>query len=162
MPLLTRPARDACGRDGRDRAPAVLGRLSRGSVWVQLVLFGAFGVVFNLMYGALYLLLRLVLGPIWANGVALVLSTISSTAANRRVTFEVRGPWHVVRHHSLGLTLLALGLGVTSGSLWLLEASVDDPTRLAELAVLGLANLAVGLVRFASFRLWMRPHGSRS
>jgi putative flippase GtrA len=162
MPLLTRPARDASGRDVRECAPAVLGRLPRGSVWVQLVLFGTFGVVFNVLYGALYLLLRLGLGPMWANGVALVLSTVSSTAANRRFTFEVRGPRHVVRHHSLGLTLLALGLGVTSGSLWLLEATTEHPTRLAELAVLGLANLAVGLVRFTSFRLWMRPHGGRS
>ena len=162
MPLLTRPARTAAGRGGSDRAPAPPGRGRRGSVWVQLVLFGGFGVVFNVLYGVLYLLLRLVLGPMWANAVALVLSTVSSTAANRRFTFEVRGPRHVVRHHSLGLTLLALGLGVTSGSLWLLEASTENPTRLAELAVLGLANLTVGLVRFTSFRIWMRPLGSRS
>ena len=55
MPLLTRPARNAAGRGGSDRAPAPPGRVRRGSVWVQLVLFGGFGVVFNVLYGVLYL-----------------------------------------------------------------------------------------------------------
>jgi hypothetical protein len=53
--------------------------------------------------------------------------------------------------------LLAFGLVVTAGSLWLLEASVDDPSRLAELLVLAAANVAVGLVRFVAFRRVMVP-----
>ena len=62
-----------------------------------------------------------------------------------------------VPHQSLGLALLAFSLAVTAGSLWLLEVTVDDPTRLAELLVLVAANLGVGLVRFAAFRLAMVP-----
>ena len=46
---------------------------------------------------------------------------------------------------------------MTAGSLWLLEASVDQPSRLSEVAVLAAANLGVGLIRFAAFRVAMVP-----
>jgi hypothetical protein len=62
-----------------------------------------------------------------------------------------------VPHQALGLALLVFGLAVTAGSLWLLEASVEEPSRTAELVVLAAANLGVGLVRFAAFRAAMVP-----
>jgi hypothetical protein len=39
----------------------------------------------------------------------------------------------------------------------LLEVSVEDPSRWAELLVLAAANVGVGLVRFATFRFAMVP-----
>jgi putative flippase GtrA len=113
--------------------------------------------VFNIVYALLYLALRTVLDAQPANALALVASTIAGTWGHRRVTFGVRGRARTMPHQTLGLVLLGFSLLVTGGSLWLLEASVDDPSRLAELLVLAAANLGVGLVRFVTFRLAMVP-----
>lgn len=124
---------------------------------VQLVVFAGVGGVFNIVYAGLYVVLREAFDAQVANAVALVVSTIAGTWGHRRVTFGVRGMARTVPHQTLGLALLAFSLAVTAGSLWLLEVSVEDPTRLAELLVLVAANLGVGLVRFAAFRLAMVP-----
>jgi putative flippase GtrA len=123
----------------------------------QLVVFAGVGGVFNIVYALLYLALRTVLDAQPANAIALVASTIAGTWGHRRVTFGVRGRARTVPHQTLGLVLLGFSLLVTGGSLWLLEASVDEPSRLAELLVLAAANLGVGLVRFVTFRLAMVP-----
>ncbi|HET6562535.1 MAG TPA: GtrA family protein [Marmoricola sp.] len=124
---------------------------------LQLVVFATVGGLFNIVYGALYLALREWLDPQWANAIALVVSTIAGTWGHRRITFRVRGIARTVPHQTLGLALLVFGLAVTAGSLWLLQVSVEEPSRLAELLVLAAANLGVGLVRFAAFRTAMVP-----
>lgn len=129
----------------------------RRSPFLQLVLFAGVGGLFNVLYGLLYVALRTGLDAQVANAIALVASTIAGTAGHRRLTFGVRGSAKAVRHQGLGLGLLAFGLGVTSGSLWLLDTLSESPTRLAELAVLAAANLGVGLVRFLAFRVSMVP-----
>lgn len=136
----------------RETAP---GR-TRG-VLLQLVVFAAVGGFFNVVYGLMYVGLRELLDVQWANALALVASTILGTLGHRRVTFGVRGSERTVRHQVLGLLLLVFSLLVTAGSLHLLEVSVERPSRLAELAVLAAANLGVGLVRFAVFRVAMLP-----
>lgn len=127
------------------------------SLAVQLVVFATVGGLFNLFYGLLYLVLREGLSAQSANAIALIVSTIAGTWGHRRITFGVRGLDRMVPHQTLGLLLLLFSLGVTAGSLWLLEASVETPSRTAELAVLVAANLGVGLVRFAAFRTAMVP-----
>jgi putative flippase GtrA len=127
------------------------------SLAVQLVVFAAVGGLFNVFYGLLYLVLREGLSAQSANAVALIVSTIAGTWGHRRITFGVRGMDRMVPHQTLGLLLLLFSLGVTAGSLWLLETSVEAPSRAAELAVLVAANLGVGLVRFAAFRTAMVP-----
>lgn len=127
------------------------------SVLLQLVVFAGVGGVSNVLYIALYLAFRAGLEAQTANAIALVLSTIAATAGHRRVTFGVRGTARTVSHQTLGLVLLVFGLAVTAGSLALLESSVAEPTRLAEIGVLAAANLGVGLVRFAAFRAVMVP-----
>ena len=139
------------------RGSATTARTHDRPVLLQLVVFAGVGGVFNVVYALLYLALRVVMSAQWANAISLVLSTILGTWGHRRVTFGVRGPDRTVSHQSLGLALLAFGLGVTAGSLWLLQVTVAEPSRLAELAVLAAANLGVGLVRFALFRLAMVP-----
>ena len=57
----------------------------------QLVRFAAIGVASTLAYLLLYLLLRGVMGAIAANVVALLVTAVANTAANRRLTFGVRG-----------------------------------------------------------------------
>jgi putative flippase GtrA len=127
------------------------------AVLLQLVVFACVGGLFNVLYGGLYVALRPLLDPQWANAVALVVSTIAGTAGHRRVTFGVHGRSRAVQHQALGLSLLGFGLLVTAGSLWLLEATTTSPGRLAELAVLAAANVFVGLVRFGAFRTSMTP-----
>ncbi len=121
------------------------------------MVFAGVGGVFNVVYAVLYIVLRELMDPQPANALALVASTIVGTWGHRRVTFGVRGRARTVPHQVLGLALLAFSLAVTAGSLWLLALTVEDPSRLAELAVLAAANLGVGLVRFALFRVAMVP-----
>jgi putative flippase GtrA len=127
------------------------------SVLLQLVVFACVGALFNVVYAGMYLVFRVFLDAQWANAVALVLSTLAGTAGHRRITFGLRGSARALSHQALGLVLLGFGLAVTAGSLWALEASVEQPTRLAEVAVLAAANLGVGLVRFVTFRVSMVP-----
>ena len=124
---------------------------------VQLMVFATVGGLFNLFYGLLYLVLREGLSAQSANAIALIVSTIAGTWGHRRITFGVRGMDRMVPHQTLGLGLLLFSLAVTAGSLWLLQASAEDPSRTAELVVLVAANLGVGLVRFAAFRAVMVP-----
>ncbi len=124
--------------------------------WIQqIVSFAGIGLVANIAYAALFVVLRMAMGAVAANVVALVVSTVGDTSANRRLTFGVRNRSTVAAHQTLGIVLLGIGLVVTSGSLWLLELTVAAPSRLSELAVLGAANLVVGVIRFAAFRRWM-------
>ncbi len=85
---------------------------------------------------------------------ALLLTTVVNTAANRRVTFGVRGRGGVVRHQLRGLAVFGLGLGVTTGSLWLLSAT-GVRSHGIEVAVLTAANLVVTVMRFAAMRSWV-------
>lgn len=132
--------------------------LSRLTDWLRPApSFLAVGAASTALYGGLYLVLREVVTSQWANVVALVLSTLVSTAGNRRLTFHSTAPSTVVPHHALGLGLVVAGLGMTSGSLGLLGMVAADATRTAEVVVLAVANALVGVVRFASFSHLMRP-----
>jgi putative flippase GtrA len=121
----------------------------------QLILFAAIGVASTLAYLSLYALLRLGVGPLWANFIALLVTAIGNTAANRRLTFGVRGNDGAWRHQVQGLVVFVVGLGLTSGSLTLLDAVADQPARPVELAVLILANLTATAARFLLLRVWV-------
>ncbi|MFI2713659.1 glycosyltransferase [Micromonospora sp. NPDC018662] len=118
----------------------------------QLVRFAAVGVASTLAYLLLFLTARGPLGAQPANLLALLLTAVANTAANRRLTFGVTGRRHVGRHHLQGLLAFALGLALTSGSLAVLHA-VTVPPRAVELAVLVAANLAATALRFLLLRL---------
>ena len=121
----------------------------------QLWRFGAIGALSTVAYVVLYAGLRLLVEPQLANLLALLATAIGNTAANRRLTFGVRGSKQVLRHHVQGLLIFALGLGLTSGSLAVLSAVAAHPPRGVELAVLTGANLAATLVRFLLLRSWV-------
>ncbi|MBT8226165.1 MAG: glycosyltransferase family 2 protein [Dactylosporangium sp.] len=139
---------------GRGPLAPVPGDASPGLVR-QLVRFGAVGVASTLAYLALYASLRLVAGAQTANLVALLATALANTAANRRLTFGVRGAAGVVRHQAQGLLVFLLGLGLTAGSLVGLETVAAHPSRAAELTVLVAANLAATLLRFLLMRIWI-------
>jgi hypothetical protein len=89
-----------------------------------------------------------------ANLLALLVTAVGNTAANRRLTFGVRGPRHALRHQLQGLLVFAIGLAVTSGALWAVHAAGSSHHGV-EVAVLTAANLAVTIMRFVAMRTWM-------
>ncbi|WP_157474815.1 bifunctional glycosyltransferase family 2/GtrA family protein [Parafrankia sp. EUN1f] len=121
----------------------------------QLVRFTGVGVASTLAYLLLFLLLHGATGAQAANLIALLVTAIANTAANRRLTFGVSGRDDAGRHHLQGLFVFAIGLALTSGSLAALHAVSDDPGRLPELTVLVLANLASTVIRFLLLRAWV-------
>jgi putative flippase GtrA len=141
------------GDDPRDRQlTGVPGGLAR-----QLVGFCAVGALSTLLYLALYSLFRTGASPQLANAAALLLSAVANTAANRRLTFGVRGRERAMRHQAQGLAVFGIGLALTSGSLAALGAAAGTPSHGTELAVLIAANLAATVLRFLLFRTWVFP-----
>jgi putative flippase GtrA len=139
------------GDDPRDRALADVPRgLAR-----QLAGFCVVGVLSTLAYLALYAVLRLGVGAQTANALALFLSALANTAANRRLTFRVRGRDRAVRHQLQGLLIFAIGLVLTSGSLYALHTADPRPSHGTEIAVLVVANLAATVLRFLLLRTWV-------
>ena len=134
-------------REKAVRAPVGLRR--------QIARFAAIGVASTLAYIALYLLLRDSAGAQAANAIALVVTAVANTAANRRVTFGVRGRSRWARHQAQGLGVFAIGLALTSGALVLLHAASATPPRIVEVSVLVLANAAATLARFVLLRGWV-------
>jgi putative flippase GtrA len=121
----------------------------------QLVRFAAVGMASTLAYLALYALLRTGAGPQWANLMALLITAVANTAANRRVTFGVRGTARAWQHQAQGLVVFGIGLCLTSGSLALLGTFRTVPPKWVELAVLVVANLVATGVRFLLMRIWV-------
>jgi putative flippase GtrA len=119
----------------------------------QLVRFAGVGVASTLAYLLLYVALRAVLGAQGANLLALLVTAVANTAANRRLTFGVSGWRGAGRHQAQGLVVFALGLVLTSGSLAALHAVSAAPGRLVELTVLVVANLVATLLRFLLLRV---------
>jgi putative flippase GtrA len=149
LPLdrLTRPF----GDDPRDREVAgVPVGLPR-----QLLGFCAVGALSTIFYLVLYSGFRVVADAQLANALALLISAIANTAANRRLTFGLKGRNRMVRHQAQGLIVFGIGLVLTSGSLAVLDDAVGDAHHATELAVLVAANLAATLVRFLLLRGWV-------
>ncbi|WP_433358194.1 glycosyltransferase [Micromonospora saelicesensis] len=121
----------------------------------QLVRFAAVGVASTLAYLLLFVATRGILGAQPANLLALLVTAVANTAANRRLTFGISGRRHAGRHHLQGLLAFGLGLALTSGSLAVLHAAHAAPARPVELAVLVAANLAATVLRFVLLRLGM-------
>jgi putative flippase GtrA len=120
----------------------------------QALRFAGIGVLSTLAYLLLFLAVRPSLGAQAANLIALLITAIGNTAANRRITFGVRGAGHA-RHHSQGLAVFAVGLALTSGALWLLAAVTTTAPRAVEIGVLVLANLLATALRFVLLREWV-------
>jgi putative flippase GtrA len=119
----------------------------------QALRFAGIGLISTLAYLLLFVVLH-PLGAQWANLLALLLTAVANTAANRRFTFGMRGGSQA-RHQAQGLLVFGLGLTVTSGSLWLLDHLVAAPARGLELTVLIAANLVATALRFVLFKEWV-------
>ena len=122
----------------------------------QVVRFAGIGALSTLAYLLLFVALRGALGAQPANFVALLVTAVANTAANRRFTFGIRAREGRARDHLAGLVAFGLGWGLTAGSLAALHA-LTDPGRRLEIAVLVLANLTATLLRFVVLRTVVLP-----
>jgi glycosyltransferase involved in cell wall biosynthesis len=117
--------------------------------------FMAVGVASTNAYALLYLALRGPLGAGGANALALALTAVGNTAANRRVTFGLRGRAGLLRHHTFGAVVFFLTLGLTSGALAVLHGLSPHPSRGLEIAVLVAASTAATVTRYVALRTWV-------
>jgi putative flippase GtrA len=126
----------------------------------QLVRFAVIGVASTLAYLVLFVGLRQGIGAQPANLLALGVTAVANTAANRRLTFGIRGGPGAGRAQAQGLVVFGLGLGLTSGALAVLHALTATPARGTEVALLVVANALATLLRFVLLRGWVfrTPH----
>ncbi|OBK76018.1 sugar translocase [Mycobacterium sp. 1274761.0] len=135
---------------GSSRAAAAPGSLMR-----QTVRFATVGIVSTVAYLMLFMAIHGWLGAQVANLIALLVTAIGNTAANRRFTFGVAGRSRVARHHVEGLIVFGIALAITSGSLAALHALVPAPGRYVDAIVVVAANLLATVVRFVLLRGWV-------
>jgi putative flippase GtrA len=126
----------------------------------QLRSFVAIGVASTLAWAVLYTLLRTWLSPVAANAIALVVSAVGNTAANRRLTFGVQGRAGLARDHGAGLLAFALALALTTAAWAGLAVVAPHAGRLAEVAVLIAANAVATGGRFVLLRAWLGRRAS--
>ena len=146
--------------DGSIPVAAIAAKLGSGSepppsLFRQVVRFASVGIVSTVAYIVLFMLLQGWCGGQLANLIALLVTAIGNTAANRRFTFGIGGRRHVTRHHVEGLIVFGIALAITSSSLGLLHLFVPDPHHLLELTVLVVANLVATAARFVLLRGWV-------
>ncbi|MEV4160535.1 bifunctional glycosyltransferase family 2/GtrA family protein [Nonomuraea dietziae] len=125
----------------------------------QLPSFVVIGIVSTLSYLLLYSLLRLVAPAYAANAVALFVTAVANTAANRRFTFGVKGSAGAIRHQVEGLVAFLVGLALTTGGLALLPSGAP---HWVELVAVIVANGLATLVRFLLLRVWVFNPDRRS
>ena len=123
--------------------------------------FLAVGVASTLAFALLFLALRTPLGAAGANALALALTAIGNTAANRRLTFGVRGRPGLVRHHLGGALVFLLTLGLTMGALGVLRGLDPHPARVLELAVLVVASTVATVTRYVALSTWVFARAQR-
>src|SRR6478735_1268801 len=130
------------------------GEQTRGSsLFGQLVRFAAIGAASTLAYLVIFVFCRGFMDPQLANFLALLITAVANTGANRRFTFGIQGG-NPVRHHFEGLIVFGIGLVLTSGALALVHRTTT-PDRWMEVLTVVAANLAATAVRFLLFRLWV-------
>ncbi len=125
----------------------------------QVASFAAIGVVSTVAYIALYSLLRTTTSPVLANLVALALTAVANTAANRRLTFDVRGRDGFMTDQVAGLVAFAIALAITTGAVGLLQVLAPTAGLPIEVAVVVAASAVATGVRFILLRSWIdRPY----
>ncbi len=123
----------------------------------QLLRFGGVGVVSTLGYLFLFIAWRPVLGPLWANAVAMALATLFNTVVHRELARGSDGQSRRGRLLAVAGGLYGVSLVLTTLALvlthWLAPGAL-----LPELVAITVANVVAAVIRFAALRSWIfRP-----
>ena len=127
----------------------------RRALGAPITRFLVIGVLSTLAYALLFVALADPLGSGLANDVALAVTAVANTAANRRVTFGIRGRENMIRHQVAAFGVFLVALAFTNGALALLHSFDRHPARLLEAAALVLANLIATLSRYVALSSWV-------
>jgi putative flippase GtrA len=117
--------------------------------------FIGIGVLSTIAYSLLFVLLSPLLGSFGANAAALAITAVANTAANRRLTFGVRGREDLGRHHARGAAVFVLTLALTNGALAVLHGLDPNPSRALQVAVLFVATMTATVTRYIAMRSWV-------
>lgn len=126
-----------------------------GTVKRQLPAFAIIGVLSTLFYLGLYWVARFAVDPQAANLIALAVSAVANTAANRRFTFGITGSEGALKHQAQGAVAFLIGLGLSSGVLKLLDLAAPHASKVVELGGLIVANGLATIVRFLLMKVWV-------
>jgi putative flippase GtrA len=105
----------------------------------------------------LYTGLRLVWGPLSANLLAMLVSTLAGIELNRRLTFGARGRARLLRQYAGSVAVFLVGLALSSAGLALITELDPGAARRTELLTLLTVAVLVGLIRFFLLREWVFP-----
>jgi len=125
----------------------------------QVATFGAIGLVSTAAYVVIYSWLREYVPAGAANALGLLATAVGNTAANRWLTFRVRGRDGIARDQLAGLVALGAAMAITSTALIALNGLAPHHGRTTELAVLVGSNAAATLVRFLLLRIAIDRRG---
>jgi putative flippase GtrA len=129
--------------------------IARLAAAAPLARFLGIGVLSTIAFALLFLLLHGPLGAAGANVAALALTAVANTAANRRLTFGLRGRAHLLRHHARGAAVFVLTVALSSGALGVLHGIDPSPSHAAELTVLVVAGAGATVTRYIAMKTWV-------
>jgi glycosyltransferase involved in cell wall biosynthesis len=129
--------------------------IARLRLATPLFRFLLIGVASTLAYALLFLLLRGASGPAGANALALALTAVANTQANRRFTFGIKGRKGLLRQHCAGAIVFLIALGLTDSALLLMHRLDPHPAAAVEVVVLVAASAFATAVRYVALRSWV-------
>ncbi len=147
--------RQSIGRDPLE-GPEVTG-VPRGMVG-HLVRFAMIGVASTVAFALLFLLLHPLVGAQAANFLALLITAVLNTWANRAFTFGVRGTEGAAKHQIQGVAIFLFGWAISAVALYVLHSGYPDANKHIDVVVLVVANLVATIIRFVSLRWVFRKH----
>jgi putative flippase GtrA len=119
------------------------------------------GVLSTIAYALLYALLRSPLGSGGANALALALTAVANTQANRRFTFGITGRQGLARQHAAGAVVFAIALALTAIALEVLHSVDPRPATILEVAVLITASTFATITRYVALKTWVFARASQ-
>lgn len=147
----------AAGRGRAELPPSARPAEDWAELAPQVFMFAGIGAVSTVGYLAVFAVMWGPLGAFAANLVALAALSGVNFAANRRLTFSIRGRRGILRHALAAMVPLALSAVATTTALVAARALTAPSLGVDFLAVL-VAGGAAALARFVLLRTWVFRH----
>jgi putative flippase GtrA len=120
----------------------------------QAALFMLVGGTTTLLNAALYILLRGTFTTGVSNVLAVLITTVVSSAAHRALVFADRDE-HPMRMHLQTAAVFVFYCVSNNIALWLLGLAVDTPSSFDESAAVSAMAVFGGITRFLALRVWV-------